>query len=457
VAVVVSQTSQTADPPSFDSAVPGTTAEAWQGWLRREPRIPLSLADVRRVVVVGAHPDDESLGAGGLVLAARGLGVHVDLVCVTDGRMSHPRSRSHTPTDLGRRRFAEWVEASQRLGVEDGRRHWLGLPDGEAADHEEAVTTALVDVIGRGHGTVLVSPWRRDGHPDHEAVGRAAAAAARRTDADLWEYPVWAWHWAVPGNEEFLALRPLPLSDELLQDKRAAVAAHVSQTGPLSDAPGDESLLLPAVLAHFEGPSEWFAVTPGAECPDETLERLHQDLPDPWGVDSRWYERRKRELLLAVLPRPRFGAALEIGCSTGALTRALATRADAVTGVDSSASALRAARQRLSGITNVELRQLHVPRAWPDGEYDLVVLSEVGYFLSPDELTRVVDRVSGCLAPDAAVVLCHWRHHVRGWVLDADAVHGQVERQLALPLRATYADDDVEIRVHASSWPRADA
>ena len=110
---------------------------------------------------------------------------------------------------------------------------------------------------------------------------------------------------------------------------------------PLSSAPGDETLLDAEFLAHFEREHEWFVVTPGVDSTDDELDELHRDAVDPWGVDSRWYERRKRELLLAVLPRARFASALEVGCSTGALTEALSERADTVLGVDDSADRAR--------------------------------------------------------------------------------------------------------------------
>ena len=86
---------------------------------------------------------------------------------------------------------------------------------------------------------------------------------------------------------------------------------------------------------------------------------------------------------------------------------------------------------------------------------DLVVVSEVGYFMSPVGLESLVERVRASLAQDGVVVLCHWHHEVEGWVLDAAAVHAAFEDWRLPGLRATYRDDDVEIRVHArpADWP----
>ena len=312
-------------------------------------------------------------------------------------------------------------------------------------------------LVGDGGDTVLASTWMEDGHPDHEAVGRAAAAAARRTDATHWQFPVWFWHWAATDEARVQRFRSFALTLEARDAKLRAVAAHVSQVAPLSPAPGDEALLDAAFLAHFARDREWFVVTPGAESPDSELEEVHRDAADPWGVDSRWYERRKRDLLLAALPRPHFHRVLEVGCSTGALTAALATRADRILGVDRSETALRAARRRLTDQPHAALALLDVPAEWPDDEsFDLVVVSEIGYFLSPAALDLLVARVAASLTPDGVVVLCHWRHRVEGWVLDADRVHARFEDPALPPLQATYRDRDVELRVQAGSWPPYD-
>jgi LmbE family N-acetylglucosaminyl deacetylase len=443
-------------PIAFTAPGPGTQAETWTSVLTVAGRDPATLRGVRRLVVVSAHPDDESLGAGGLIASATAAGVDVHLVCASDGNRSHPRSPSHGPDVLAARRASEYAEAADRLGVATGSLTRLGLPDGALADHVVAVTTTLVDLVGDGRGTVLASTWTEDGHPDHEAVGRAAAAAARRCEAEHWQFPVWFWHWATPGDPRVATFQCLPLATAARDAKRWAVAAHASQVDQLSAAPGDETLLDADFLAHFAGDHEWFVVTPGVDSRDDELDEIHRDAEDPWGVDSRWYERRKRDLLLATLPRARFASALEVGCSTGALTEALSERADTVLGVDASPTALAAARRRLTHRPGVTLAAVDVSRDWPEGSFDLVVISEVGYFLSPAALDRLVDRVAASLTADGVVVLCHWRHRVQGWVMNADEVHRRFADGPVPPLQARYTDRDAELRVHAATWPAYD-
>ncbi len=442
------------DQRSFTSLGPGTPAIVWRrhdSWGSVES---IDLDGIDRLVVLAAHPDDETLGAGGLVATAVRRGLDVQILCATDGEGSHPDSPTHTPEDLAVMRAEEGRRAARELGVD--QVHRLELFDGRVAEQQDHLTARLVEAVGDGRGTVIVAPWRRDGHPDHEAAGRAAAAAARRTGADLWEYPVWFWHWGEPDAAPWTLLQRFVLDEHAVLAKGRAVRAHASQVAPLSDLEGDQTLLTPELLAHFADGQEHFVRTPGALCPDDSLDRVHQTTEDPWGVESRWYERRKRDLVLAMLPRPGFDRTLEIGCSTGALAQALGTRSKQVLAVDRSPSALSAAHHRFQDVESVTVAELDVPHDWPQGAaFDLIVVSEVGYFLSPAELELLVDRIASALEPDGVLVLCHWRHRVEGWVMDAEQVHAAFEDPRLPTLIATYGDRDFEVRVHAhhDGWP----
>ncbi|WP_134740927.1 bifunctional PIG-L family deacetylase/class I SAM-dependent methyltransferase [Nocardioides sp. 503] len=441
------------DPPGFRHDVAGTTAAEWEQHLR-EAGAPAAgdLTPYSRVVVLAPHPDDESLGAGGLMATAHALGLTVELVLCTLGEASHPDSPTHTPQRLAALRRDEAVAALAEL-VPAATPTVLGLPDGGVAASEEELVTRLVEVVGDGRATLLVAPWRHDGHPDHDAAGRAAATAAARTGAMLWEYPVWAWHWGRPDDAPWSRLHRLDLDPAARSAKRRAMAAHRSQVAPLSAQAGDETLLGPDLLAHFVRPSEHFVLEPLV---DDALDDLHADGADPWGADSRWYERRKRALLLAALPRERFGRGLEVGASRGALARDLATRCDRLLAVEQGAQAAASAGERLVDLGHVEVRRAAVPDEWPEGRFDLVVVSEVGYFLSPLALDGLVERLSSSLTDDGVVVLCHWRHPVEGWVLDGPDVHAVVraaEASVLPPVAATYVDRDVELLVLAREWP----
>jgi LmbE family N-acetylglucosaminyl deacetylase len=252
-------------PDDYTDPGTGTPAADWTPLLTplltpADSQAPLAVRGVRRLIVVSAHPDDETLGAGGLISTCATAGLDVRLLCLSDGTGSHPRSPTHTPARLAARRAEEYVAAAAELGVARTAVRQLALPDGGLGDHVADVTEAVVDLIGDAASdqTLVASTWTQDGHPDHEAVGRGAAEAVRRTGAAHWQFPVWFWHWATPADSRAAALRPFALDPAARDAKRRAVAAHVSQVTPLSTAPGDETLLDADFLAHFDREHEWF-------------------------------------------------------------------------------------------------------------------------------------------------------------------------------------------------------
>ena len=242
---------------------PGTPELLWQQWGGLGAIDPLDAPAPGHAVVLAAHPDDETLGAGGLIAHLAGCGAQVDVVVATAGEASHPRSPTCPPMRLAELRIRE-VRAAVRALSPDARLHLIGLPDGLLAHHVPQLVEMATGLLTEG--SWLVAPWRRDAHPDHEAAGHAAATMAARTGARLLEYPVWLWHWARPGDERvpWPELRRLRLSAEERRRKVAAMAEHVSQVTPLSHLPGDEALLAPDVLAHFERDIEVFFVDAGS-------------------------------------------------------------------------------------------------------------------------------------------------------------------------------------------------
>ncbi len=441
--------------PAFLHSDSGTAEPQWVDDTRWADVPALTLLDeshLERVVVVAAHPDDETLGAGGLIVAAAAAGLHVDVVVLTDGEASHPDSPSTTPPRLAAIRRSETRAAVRHLSP-GSTVIFADLGDGRLkVSLTEAVST-LVDVIGEdGRKTLLVAPWRGDRHPDHEAAGRAAAIAAERTDARLLEYPIWLWHWAAPDEAPWAAMRALALPPAARTTREAALACHASQVLPLSHAAGDEVLLSADLLAHFHRDREVFVQPDLAHGPgkvDSAFDDLHQENDDPWSVMTAWFERRKRALTLAALPDEHYGRALEIGCSLGLLAGDLANRCDELVALDRSDVAVERARHRLRGVPNVQVEAAVVPRDWPSGTFDLVVVSEVGYFLSPLELDGLLARVRDNLAPGGHVVLCHWRHPIVGWPLDGDRVHDLWRAASEQDPLVVHRERDFLLEVHA--------
>ncbi len=226
----------------------GTDEQCWAQWPERAQWPRLDMTDLGpRVVVLAAHPDDEVLGAGGLVVALAASGADLRFVWATDGEASHVGSTAVAPGRLAALRRAESAAALALLGAGEAPGHRLGLPDGGLAGREADLVEALREVVLPDD--VVVAPWSGDGHPDHEACGRAARSVCAR----VLEYPVWMWHWARPGDDRvpWSRARRLDLDAGARERKAAAVACFVSQVQPLGPAPVDGPVLPPQVLAHF--------------------------------------------------------------------------------------------------------------------------------------------------------------------------------------------------------------
>lgn len=442
---------------TFSHADQGTGEAAWAcSGLAAAPELPLDPAELAgmRFVVLAAHPDDETLGAGGLMASLVALGAEVEVLLCTAGEGSHPESTTTTPEQLAQTRLTEFLAALAALGLAD-RWTFLGLPDRGLAGHTEVISKAVRDAVGRLSGDpdrlVLVAPYRGDGHGDHEALGAAAAEVARQDGHALLEYPIWFWHWATPQVLDWRSWLRFHLDEPARRAKERAMAGHATQVQPLSQLPGDEALLSGPFLAHFSRPYEVFAWTPARSASGQphssgdaelVFDRVHSGSADPWNYTGSWYERRKRALTLAALPKESYERGLEVGCSIGTLTAELATRCRNVLAVDASGTAVRQARQNLEGVPRARVEQCVVPKAWPDGAFDLVVVSEVGYYLSPEELAHLWNRIEASLDPGGTLVLCHWRHPIAGWELDGDRVHALARQRLGWCTAGLYQERD---------------
>lgn len=175
--------------------------------------------------------------------------------------------------------------------------------------------------------------------------------------------------------------------------------------------------------------------------PAEYFDAMYAQDADPWGFTDRWYEERKYALTLAVLPRRRYRSALEVGCSVGVLTALLAGRCDVLTAQDPSAVALASSAARVPA--GVRLVRGAVPADWQPGSYDLIVLSEVAYYLDDRDLDRLLDLVARDLT--GHLVACHWRHPVVDYPQSGDAVHDRIAARF--PRLSRLVEEDLLLEV----------
>jgi len=183
--------------------------------------------------------------------------------------------------------------------------------------------------------------------------------------------------------------------------------------------------------------------------PGSYFEEMYEANVDPWGFTDRWYEERKRAITLAVLPERRYATAYEPGCSVGVLTLGLAERCDSLLASDISPIALREAASRLEGHDNVRFERRRLPVEWPEGQFDLVVLSEILYFFNDADLRDIVTRASTAVAPGGTLVSIHWRPKVEDYPQRGDRVQEVMQFRWSSGARTVHhVEDDFDLAVY---------
>lgn len=217
-------------------------------------------------LVVAPHPDDESLGCGGVIALLRQRGQVVPVLFVSDGSMSHPNSKRYPLEARRDLREREAQTALEILGVASPDITFLRLPDTRVpvptSDNFTEAVTMICEQLERLRPQTVLVPWRRDPHGDHRATWHLLRAAVDQHEAPIrWlEYPIWVWESKEPDD------LPTPADgawfrvdvSPVLPQKRRAIAAHVSQTTQLIDDDPEGFTLAPQMIRHFTQPYEYF-------------------------------------------------------------------------------------------------------------------------------------------------------------------------------------------------------
>ncbi|MGP3753321.1 SAM-dependent methyltransferase [Streptomyces sp. IBSNAI001] len=183
------------------------------------------------------------------------------------------------------------------------------------------------------------------------------------------------------------------------------------------------------------------------------FEEMYRGEDDPWHLRERWYEQRKYALTLASLPRPRFRNAFEPACSVGQLTRMLAPRCERLLAADRVASAVDTTRRRTADLGNVEVERLTVPEEWPEGRFDLVVLSELLYYFDGARLDALLARATGSLEPGGTLVTVHWNHPVPEHLYTGAQLAGRLAREPGLLPRTDHREEDFVLQTFSRVLP----
>jgi len=161
-------------------------------------------------------------------------------------------------------------------------------------------------------------------------------------------------------------------------------------------------------VKHLCAPRRSTPVPARRSVPTEVFEALYANNPDPWNYRTSGYEQEKYAATLAALPEPRFHRGLDIGCSIGMLTQLLAKRCDQLLAIDIVDTALAQALRTCAHAPHVTLARMRIPNEWPDGRFDLIVISEVIYYLEPSDIRRTAAACLPSLEPKGTIALVNF-------------------------------------------------
>ncbi len=389
-------------------------------------------ADMGNLLVLAPHPDDESLGCGGLIALLRESGNSVTVIFVTSGSASHT-SRTHPPSVLSKMRELEATRACSALGVPITDLHFLRAPDSRLGDLQGPELSILVGeirgVYEKGNFSAIALPWRRDPHPDHRVVNTIGEMFLKNLPHDLikFEYPIWLWK---NGTESDWPLNwetvPYKLDiAPVFEKKWRAVKMHRTQLGGIIDDDPNGFVLSEELLEPFNTDTEYFFVTRKVV---ETLDggyfdALYSRQNDPWNFRNSEYELLKYRRSIRALGRRRFSSGLELGCSVGIQTEMLSKICENLTAVDINEIAVREAYKNCSGISNITFKVMDVVKEFPNGKFDLVTFCEMGYYMAKNDLAELFLNISNALLPGGSLLMVHWTPFVPDYPLSGDDVH----------------------------------
>ena len=166
------------------------------------------------------------------------------------------------------------------------------------------------------------------------------------------------------------------------------------------------------------------------------FDELYARDADPWGFETSRYEQAKYAATIAALGSRRYATGLEVGCSIGVLTARLAERCDRLLAVDAARAAVEVARERLAGAPHVTVERRELPEAFPAGPFELIVCSEVLYYLDDAAFSATAAAIERELEPGGSLLAVHWRPVTETYPLTGDEVHERLAARFGPPARS---------------------
>lgn len=357
--------------------------------------------------MLAPHPDDEILGAGGIMARAHAGGERIGVIVLTDGAASDPGVCSTLMKDC---RASECRMGLAALLGEVPPLLMLAYRDGELKSRRPDL--ADTSVLGRflrdmDPVTLLVTD-PGDSHADHKAAfGLACRIVGMGLAQRLVVLPV---SQRVDGRFSPARFEAFPVGD-FTGVKRAAIACHESQRNA-----SHEGFALPPALRdsfmNVEYAREVIAPDAAAAFPQAVAPSHFDDLfarsPDPWAYHTDPHEADRLARTLRALEDRWYPTAIELGCANGSMTTGLAAQCGHLIAMDASREARAVAQARLGGIANVDLRLGTMPQDFPAGSFDLIMLSDFLYYLGFDGCVALAGKLSTSAAPGCRIVMANY-------------------------------------------------
>lgn len=359
------------------------------------------------MVMLAPHPDDEILGAGGIMARAHAEGERIGVIVLTDGGASDP---GVCPTLMKACRAWECRMGLTALLGEVPPLLMLPYRDGELNSRRPdlADTSALGRFLRDMAPVTLLVTDPGDGHADHKAAfGLACRIVGMGLAQRLVVLPV---SQRVDGRFCPAHFEAHPVGD-FTGVKRAAIACHESQT----QGSNTGFVLPPAVHDSFlDVEYARDVVGPGtALARPQVVEPGHFDdlfarSPDPWAYLTDPYEADRLARTLGAVGDHWYPAAIELGCANGHMTAQLAAQCGHLIAMDASREARAVAQARLGGLANIDLRLGTMPHGFPAGSFDLMMLSDFLYYLGFDGCVTLAGKLSASAAPGCRMVIANY-------------------------------------------------
>lgn len=213
----------------------------------------------KRTIVFAPHPDDETLGCGGIIAKKTEKHIPVTIVFMTDGRHSHLHEQgiqtNPTPQELAKIRKEEALKATSVLGINEKNIHFLNFTDGSLSDVQETVKATIKNILHQWEPTETFYPYRKDFHEDHRTTCQIVEALFKdlTISAQRYEYPIWppTIQDTEKGNKKEIDI------SQVISQKKKAINAYDSQTTIFSDQQ-EHPILSSDFLKYFLRPQEIF-------------------------------------------------------------------------------------------------------------------------------------------------------------------------------------------------------